>query len=249
MKPASLPAPPQVSPSWALFLDVDGTLVDLADTPDKAAPRPELLPVLKNVRDLLGGALALVSGRPLSGVDRLAPLCGPAAGMHGLEHRRADGVMMDIAPPTPALRDLADDLRTFEARHPGIICEDKGPTVTLHYRMAPELESAARDLIYAHRLKLEPEYKLQEGKMMIEIKPVAATKGQAVDLFMQEPPFIGRQPVFVGDDLTDEDGFAAVNRLGGLSVWVSDAPESRETAAQFHLGGVDDVIAWLDQLS
>ena len=85
--------------------------------------------------------------------------------------------------------------------------------------------------------------------MMIEIKPVAATKGQAVDLFMQESPFIGRLPVFVGDDLTDEDGFEAANRLGGLSVWVSDAPGSRETAAQFHLGGVDDVIAWLNQLS
>ena len=248
MKPGSLSSPPQLSPSWALFLDVDGTLVDLADTPDAATARPELLPVLKSARDMLGGALALVSGRPLSGVDRLAPLCGPAAGMHGLEHRRADGVMLDIAPPTPALRALADDLRVFEGRNPGIICEDKGPTVTLHFRMAPDLETAARELIESHRLQLEPDYKLQEGKMMIEIKPVAATKGCAVELFMQESPFKGRLPVFVGDDLTDEDGFEAVNRLGGLSVWVSETPASRDTSAQFHLSGVGEVIAWLNQL-
>ncbi|MEQ9199413.1 MAG: trehalose-phosphatase, partial [Rhodospirillales bacterium] len=126
-----------------------------------------------------------------------------------------------------------------------LICGERVPLCS----MMPELEAAARKLIQSHRQKLEPDYKLQEGKMMIEIKPAAATKGRAVETFMQEPPFAGRLPVFVGDDITDEDGFEAVNRLGGLSVWVSDAPASRATAAQFRLSGVDDVIAWLNQNS
>lgn len=236
---------PAISDRWALFLDVDGTLVELADTPDAAAPSPDLLPALRQASGYLDGALALVSGRPIAGVDRLAPLGGPAAGMHGLERRRPDGSLVEVPEPLPVLRDLIDELLAYEAENPGILVEDKGPAVTLHYRLAPHLEGPARHIFERRRNELEQDYKLLDGKMMVEVKPKHASKAGAVDAFMREHPFTGRIPVFIGDDITDEDGFEACNRLGGFSIWVSDDPQARTTRARHWLRGVDDVIGWL----
>jgi trehalose 6-phosphate phosphatase len=239
---------PAISDRWALFLDVDGTLVELADTPDAASPSPALLPALHNACGFLDGALALVSGRPISGVDRLAPLGGPAAGMHGLERRRSDGSLVEVPEALPVLRDLLLELQAFEAENPGILIEDKGPTVTLHYRLAPHLENRARRIFERRRGELERDYKLLDGKMMLEVKPKHASKASAVDAFMEEHPFTGRIPVFVGDDITDEDGFDACNRLGGFSIWVAEDPQARTTRARHWMPGVDAVIGWLDSM-
>jgi trehalose 6-phosphate phosphatase len=244
----SFEALPGFSDSWALFLDVDGTLVELADTPDLARPSPALFPALETARDILDGAIALVSGRPLSGVDRLVPMNGPAAGMHGLERRKPDGSLVEIPEPLPSLRKLAEDMLVFEAANEGIIFEDKGPSVTLHYRLAPHLEQDARALVERHREAIEQHYNLLEGKMMIEVKPHGASKAGAVEAFMDEHPFRGRVPVFIGDDITDEDGFRACNALGGITIWVSDDPQSRETEARHWLSGVPAVIEWLERL-
>jgi trehalose 6-phosphate phosphatase len=238
---------PEPGERWAVFLDVDGTLVAIAATPEQARPDPALLPLLQQLTRANDGALALVSGRSLASIDRLfTPLRPAAAGLHGWERRRADGGLVARDAPTAALTRLRPRLDAYAAARPGVLLEDKGPGVALHYRLAPERGPAVRR--FARRIALaHPELRLLEGRKVAELQPCGTNKGEAILAFLAEPPFAGRRPVFAGDDTTDEDGFAAVNAAGGLSLRVADAETGgrRASAARWQLGGVPAVHQWL----
>ncbi|MFO1067031.1 MAG: trehalose-phosphatase [Geminicoccaceae bacterium] len=230
----------------ALFLDFDGTLVEIAPTPDAVRPADGLTGLLDDLRTHLQGAVAIVSGRPVAEIDRwLAPLRLAVAGQHGMELRPADGA--GGAPGrAPELDPVRQALAGLSTRHPGLAVEDKGLAVAVHYREAPLLA----DLVLAltERLQLEGEGRIARipGKMVVELLPAGGGKGGAIERFLAAAPFAGRLPVFLGDDVTDEDGFAAVNRLGGVSVLVGAA---RATAAGHRLDDVAAVHAWLGALA
>lgn len=238
---------PRPADGWALFLDVDGTLIEIADTPEAAAPAPGMRETLAALGGRFGGAVALISGRSLETLDRLfAPLRPVAAGLHGLERRDAAGHVVRPGGPIREIESVGAALRDFARRDPGLLVEDKGPTVALHFRRAPgmadEAGRFARALLDEHRDRLV----LQRGKMVLEFRPPGAHKGDVVEEFMVGAPFRGRLPVFVGDDVTDEDGFAAVNRLGGHSIRVGDADRS---SARWRIASVAELHAWLDDLA
>lgn len=206
----------------ALFLDFDGTLADLADRPDAVVVAPGLVDGLNLLRGRLGGALAIVSGRSIAQIDNfLAPLELPAAGVHGAERRRIDGVTLHMEHTIPD--DIVESLEGFAALHAGVLVEVKPGAVALHYRMAPELEKqciAAMQHAAAHA----PGCAVLLGKKVAELKPVSADKGAAITAFLEEPPFKGRRPVFAGDDMTDEGGFAVVQARGGIAIKVGTGP-------------------------
>lgn len=232
---------PKPHGDWALFLDVDGTLVEIAETPDGVKPDRRLPAILSRISALLGGAVALISGRPVETLDTFfAPLQLPTAGLHGLEHRSADG-KMHPPPISPSIRAAADAATAFARAHPDVLIEDKGATVALHYRQAPAL--AVDVLAFAEaQVANRPDIALQKGKMVAEIRPTGSDKGTVIRAFMQEPPFQGRIPVFIGDDVTDEAGFIAVNELGGHSIRVGS---SAQTAAHFQIADVQALFIWL----
>lgn len=237
----SLPPP---APGWALFLDVDGTLIEIADRPSAVRVEPRMIGVLTALVHATDGAVALVSGRPVADLDRLfAPLVLPAAGLHGLERRDVAGRWAARAAREPAVDRFAASFADFAASHPGALVEDKGLTVALHYRLAPEAADEARAL--ADRLAAESggAFRVQHGKMVAELRPEGPDKGAVVAAFMAEPPFAGRLPVFVGDDVTDEAGFAEVNRRGGHSVRVGDA--TVPSAARWRVPSVAALADWL----
>jgi trehalose 6-phosphate phosphatase len=228
---------------WALFLDVDGTILQIAATPTAVSVPERAVGLLARLRARLAGALALVSGRPIADLDRLfTPLRLPVAGAHGTERRDATG-RVHRRDCSAALASARHVLAAWAASHPGVILEDKGAALALHYRGVPELESAARGAMAAALVAAGPEFHIQDGKKVVEIKVDAVSKGSAIAQFMTEPPFLGRLPVFLGDDLTDEDGFEMVNRLGGYSVAVG---VSRATHARWHLRDDKQVLAWLE---
>lgn len=246
-KPAQ---PPRLDRDAALFLDVDGTLLEIA-------PRPELVEVpagLPALLDLLsrrrGGALALVSGRRLADIDRLfSPWRGAAAGLHGAEGRRADG---SPAPSGDSPEDRAaaaelDRLRPrlidLVSRLPGARLEDKGRTIALHYREAPERAAEIGDFAASLVQEGGDWLRLIVGKMVVELQPRCHGKDRAIAAFMAEPQFDGRLPVFLGDDTTDEDGFAEINRRGGVSIRVGAT--SSATAACYMLPSVAATLDWL----
>ncbi|HEY8539496.1 MAG TPA: trehalose-phosphatase [Steroidobacteraceae bacterium] len=232
---------------WALFLDVDGTLLEIAETPESVRVPPDLKKLLSEASLRLQGAIALVSGRTIADLDRLfAPLTLCAAGVHGCERRNPDGsiVLPEVSPEL--LVPVRQELGLFAARHPGVVVEDKGYGVALHFRRAPELAGDALALMRALCRQLSPRFTLQSGKCVVEIRPTGFTKGTSILAFMQLPPFAGRTPLFIGDDLTDEDGFAVVNELGGISIKVGDSPS---TLAQRRIPTVRDVWTWLENLS
>lgn len=237
--------PLRPSRGWALFLDVDGTLLHLADTPEAVEVGEHLRGVLRALQPLLGGAIALISGRRIEDLDRLfAPLRLPAAGLHGLEHRGADGRTRMLGDPG-MLDSLRRPLAEFAAGHEGVLLEDKGRALALHYRRAPDLAAACRRLVARLMARGGRGLSVIDGKMVLEIKPRLADKGEAVRGLLAEPPFAGRTPVFIGDDATDEDAFLAVNALDGYSVRVGDYPNSK---ARYRLADVDAVVAWLESL-
>ncbi|MBX3561337.1 MAG: trehalose-phosphatase [Sphingomonas sp.] len=238
---ASLPPPPpDLLDGAALFLDFDGTLVDLADTPDAIRVAPGLAPMLERLRARLGGRLAIVSGRSIVDLERHLPLHGIAfSGSHGLELRFADGTRLPLS--VPAGLDAAREAVTgFVDGRPGLLVEEKPAGIALHYRLAPqaqaEVETFMAALGHAHG------FTLQGGKMVAELRADGADKGDAVRAFMMEPGFAATIPVFVGDDLTDEHAFEAVAALGGAGVLVG--PE-RDTAARYRLPSVEAVARWL----
>jgi trehalose 6-phosphate phosphatase len=227
--PLTLPAPPPVQPHWALFLDVDGCLLDFADRPEDVRVPDGLCESLGRLSRALDGAVAFVSGRRVAQVDGLfAPLRLPTAGLHGLELREGGD---DTAPPlrtVDALARVREAAERVAQAHPGARVEDKGAAVALHWRAAPAARSPMGALAAAALAQL-PGYRLQHGNCVVELRPAQGDKGAAVQHLMTRLPFAGRVPVFAGDDLTDEDGFAAANRLGGLSVRVGDREPSHAT--------------------
>ncbi len=242
---------PEAGERWALFLDVDGTLVAIAATPEQARPEPMLSPLLQRLARASDGALALISGRSLASIDRVfAPLRLPAAGLHGWERRRGDGGVVTHQPPAAALERLRPRLAAYVAGRRGLLLEDKGTGFALHYRLAPERGPAVRR--FARRLaSAEPELRLLAGRKVAELQPRGASKGEAIAAFLAEPPFAGRRPVFAGDDTTDEDGFIAVNAAGGVSLRVEDA-ETRgrgPSAARHRVAGVGALHRWLGVLA
>ena len=241
-KTNTLPAP---GPDWALFLDFDGTLAHIAATPCAATIDPRLPPALVALHAALDGAVALASGRSLAELDALlAPLVLPTAALHGLERRRADGTIVRVREPTAALAVVRERLRAFADGAPGVLLEDKGMSLALHYRNARGRDADCRLAAYEALAAGGAGLHLIEGKMIYEIKSDGADKGTAIEAFLAEPPFAGRRPAFFGDDITDEDGFAAVNRRGGVTVRVGDGGA---TAARWRIDTVSELLDWLAQ--
>jgi trehalose 6-phosphate phosphatase len=214
----------------ALFLDIDGTLLDLADTPDGIMVPPALPQQLDALSRKLDGAVALVTGRALGYADQLfAPYQFPIAGLHGAELRRPDGGIIK-AKTTVQFEELKTDLRKATEGFAGVLIEDKGAAVAAHYRLAPKRQVELEPLMEAFLAKAGENWTLQRGKMVLEIRPASADKGHAVETFLSQAPFVGRRPIAIGDDITDEAMFHVANRLGGYSIRVG-APLSG-TAAQ-----------------
>ena len=205
-------------PSCALFLDFDGTLVDLAQQPEDVVVPPSLVATLRDLHAYLGGAVAVISGRPMEQLDAfLAPLRLPMAGVHGSERRAADGTLSLHA--TYPLDEVQRAAQALADQHPALRLESKRGSLALHYCQAPQLEALCLDTLRA-AVEASPGLTLMRGKMVVEAKPGGASKGMAIDAFMHEAPFAGRQPVFIGDDFTDEVGFTVVQGRGGMGVKV-----------------------------
>lgn len=207
----------------ALFLDFDGTLVDLAPQPEEIVVPPDLITLLQRIQQESDGALAIVSGRPLDQLDFfLSPLRLPAAGVHGAERRTADGRILQQ--PVPDVHHLRERLLPLVESHPGLQLELKRGALALHYRHAAHLEQRCVETMM-DALRHEPGFTLLQGKMVVEAKP-HINKGDAVAAFLHEAPFRGRRPVFIGDDVTDEAGFAIAQGevFGGLGIKVGSGP-------------------------
>jgi trehalose 6-phosphate phosphatase len=206
-----------------LFLDFDGTLVDLAPQPEEIVVPPDLITLLQRIQQESNGALAIVSGRPLDQLDFfLAPLRLPAAGVHGAERRTADGRILQQ--PVPDVHHLRERLLPLVESHPGLQLELKRGALALHYRHAAHLEQRCVETMM-DALRHEPGFTLLHGKMVVEAKP-HINKGDAVAAFLHEAPFRGRRPVFIGDDVTDEAGFAIAQGevFGGLGIKIGAGP-------------------------
>ena len=213
---------PRLRPADAcLFLDVDGTLIEFGPTPDAVRVEPVVMNFLQGATQALEGAVALISGRSLAQLDALFGAARfAAAGLHGMERRDASGLLH--VHPTERLPDaLVDELGEIAERHPGVLLEDKGRAVALHYRHAASLqEMLEREVETLARRHGGDSLQVQPGAYVLELKPSGITKAHAIEAFMREPPFAGRTPIFAGDDLTDLHGFDAVERLGGIAIAV-----------------------------
>ena len=239
--PESAPPPLSRLGPAALFLDFDGTLVDLAETPGAIAVSRDLKPLLDRLVERLEGRLAIVSGRAVDDLQgHLGFSAAVLSGSHGAELLYADGRRVPVSVP-PGLAGAREEVRRFAAASPGLLVEDKPAGVALHYRLAPERERAVGDFVEA--LAGRTGLALQRGKMVAELRPHGADKGAALRQLMAEPPFAGARPVFVGDDLTDEHAFEAAAALGGEGVLVGPP---RATAARWRLDDVAAVTAWLE---
>jgi len=239
----SRPSPPPLGDDCALFLDVDGTLVEFSEDPAAVRLLPEVREAIGLLGERLRGAVALVSGRPLAQLDALfAPLRLPAAGLHGHQFRSAAEAEADMPADTSAfLHALHEDAARLARAHPGVLVEDKGVSLALHWRAAPAAARAVLDFA-GERIGALAGYRLQPGDHVVEFVPAGSDKGGAVERMMAQPAFAGRVPVFVGDDLTDEYGFAAANRAGGWSVLVGARAASAATHA---LPDIRAAHAWL----
>ncbi|MBW8271417.1 trehalose-phosphatase [Caldovatus sp. SYSU G05006] len=227
MPPDDLPpgaSPPGLPPAAALFLDFDGTLVEIAPVPDAVRVPPGLLPVLDRLARRLEGALAVVSGRPIADLDRFLPLPIVKVGDHGATLRlgpAAPAIGPNLPLPPPAWRARAADLA---ARFPGMLLEDKAHGFVLHYRLAgPEAGEAARALLSALVAEDPARFTLLSARKAWEVRPRGVSKASAVAALMARPPFAGRVPVFIGDDATDEEGMAAARAAGGLGLRLQEA--------------------------
>jgi trehalose 6-phosphate phosphatase len=238
----ALPAPrPLRLAESALFIDLDGTLAPIAARPQDVGPDPRRTDLLERLREGLDGRLAIVTGRTLEDVDRILEGRSPCvAAVHGLVFRECDGTV-HAPPPHPGLGSAIAALRAFAARDSGLIVEEKGASVALHFRLAPSQAAAAR--AEARRIAAETGLALQEGDMVEELRTPGPAKGDSIHAFMQTPRFHGAHPVFAGDDATDEHGFQAVARLGGYGVLVG---RPRPTHARFGLRDVEAVMTWLE---
>lgn len=208
---------------WAVFLDVDGTLLDIAPTPESVVVPKRLADDLARLSARVGGALALVSGRAVAFIDALfGPHRFAVAGLHGAERRTSDG-RIEEATAGPELVAIKRRLAAEATGLAGVIFEDKGAAVALHYRQAPDFKDTVRQLMDEAAASAGAGYSLQPGKMVVELRP-RASKGDALQNFMQEEVFKGRRPLVFGDDVTDEAMFKVANRLGGVSVKIGGEP-------------------------
>lgn len=231
--------PPLLATRDALFLDFDGTLTEIAARPDQVYIEPFVLSLIERAQHLLGGAVAVISGRPLREIDaHLMPLRLPGGGQHGAELRVRSNASSQRR-SWPQVARAATALRERYGSDPELLLEDKGAAVALHYRAAPqragECEAAMREAAARHGLEV------MVGKMVVEARPSGLHKGVAVAALLERPLFSSRQPVFVGDDTTDEDGFAQVQARGGYGVKVGRG----ESCARYRLESVAEVHRWL----
>ncbi|MTH96214.1 trehalose-phosphatase [Roseibium sp. RKSG952] len=232
---------PHLSPDMALFLDFDGTLVEIAPSPEMVAVRPETIVYLQRQLEELEGALAVVSGRPIMEIDHfLAPLQLAAAGLHGLEHRYRAGGELRRDPPGAEILQLKQEISASGLLGNGVFLEDKGVAVAVHFRAAPDKAGEITDFLET-QIRSLPDLHLLQGKMVVEAKPDTQDKGKAVAGFLDLDAFRDRLPVFLGDDVTDEDGMAAVQAAGGFGIKVGEG----DTCAQFRLADVAAVHRWL----
>jgi trehalose 6-phosphate phosphatase len=226
--------PPQPRTDWALFLDLDGTLLDLAPTPDAVTVPSDLVETLRRASAALNGALAIVSGRLMSEMDALlSPLRLPGGAEHGAVVRMPDGLLdeIDATIPFEWVQALIDAARVM----PGVLIERKTHSVVAHFRRAPqraaELREIARSLV-----RSRTGFSILEAKMAVEIRVTGVTKARAVDRLMTAAPFAGRTAVFVGDDITDIDGFRAAERMNGMGLGVFERFAGRPSEVRHWLG-------------
>lgn len=242
-QPRDLPPPPRALLDGAsLFLDFDGTLVELAERPDAVEVDAALAGLLDRLAERLEGRVVLVSGRSIQQLDGFFAGAGAPlnmVGSHGAETRLAGGAI--VRPDRPASLDTAARLfaDTFNGRD-GVVIEAKSLGVGLHYRLDPSAESEAHAI--AEAFAAANELEVQHGKMMVELRLPGHDKGSAIAALTERAPFAGHAPVFLGDDLTDEPGFVAAADHGGAGILVGPP---RESAARFRLDGVWAVRAWL----
>lgn len=240
--PAPQAGAPALTAGTALFLDIDGTLVRHARTPAGVRIDAPLLALLVRLGPVTCGAIALISGRSIADIDSLfAPHRFPAAGQHGAERRAADGTMHVHEVPARRLAGPAATLRQLARDHPKLLLEEKGASLALHFRNDPGLAPLVGREMERQLEALGEDFELLPGKFVLELKPSGRDKGTAIGAFLAESPFAGSQPVFVGDDLTDEFGFELVNRSGGHSVKVGAGP----THARWRLPDAEAVRYWL----
>lgn len=228
---------------FAYFLDIDGTLVDFADAPSAVKLDRALPGLVEALYQSSGGAIALITGRSIADADRLFPGRRlPVAGQHGHERRSANGRVSRHHVSPAALDAARRTLAAVVDRHPQLLLEDKGLSLAFHYRRAPHLASLVHRAVRSVHASLGDQYCVHRGKRVVELAPAGRDKGLAIRAFMREAPFRGKPPVFIGDDVTDEHGFAMVNRLGGDSIKVGPGP----TAARWRFPSVSAVLAWLE---
>jgi trehalose 6-phosphate phosphatase len=229
--------------STAFFLDVDGTLLGFKSRPEDVVADAALRDLLQALSMAANGAVALVSGRMVSDLDRIvAPLILPAGGVHGADIRFADQRRLVVG--AEAMAPVRDAVRTFVEARPGLMLEDKGATLAVHYRHAPERETEIR--AFMAEVQARHNVAVQEGKLVAELKPVGCNKGHAIDALMETEPFLGRRALFMGDDLTDEYGFQAVNDAGGISIKVGSPDVA--TLAHFRVADPREARALLAEI-
>jgi trehalose 6-phosphate phosphatase len=234
-------APLKIGSSHALFLDFDGTLVEIAARPEAVVVEPATRAALEQLRASLAGAVAIVTGRDIGAIDQwLAPLSMPVAGVHGRVRRDAHGRIHAAAPLPGFHEEIERALTPLLQRNPALFIERKDGAIALHSRAVPALEEVCAALM-RHAVEDRRDVTLKRGKAVIEAVDGMYDKGAAIAAFMRETPFAGRIPMFAGDDLTDEDAFAAVNALGGLSVKIGPG----ETCARVRVADTATFLHWL----
>lgn len=235
--------PPALSNDDALFLDIDGTLLEHQPHPEGVIADARLIEQLAAAAARLDGALAFITGRSVAMADRLfAPLRLPIAGLYGLEHRLVAGGSIEPAREPEDVAAVAEALQEEFRATRGIYFERKGPVLAIHTRAAPEALAAVREAAELALPNLPEGYRIVAGNAGLEFLPKGALKSAAIDRFMHEDAFSGRRPVFIGDDVSDESGFEHVNDLGGISIRVRPAGP---TAAHHVLASVADVRRWI----
>ena len=237
---SSLPAAPELPPPdrAAYLLDFDGTLVDIAPAPDLVVVDPELTPDLRRLRSRAGGAVAIVTGRPIAQVDALLGDAVTAiAGEHGTAVRHEPGGPVTSATLPHVPDTWLSTARQAVSRYPGALLEGKRHGFVLHYRAMPDAGPPLLALL-RRLLAEQPGFEVMEAKMAWEVRPTGVSKATAVQAIMRRPPFAGRLPVYVGDDVTDEAGMQASRALGGVGLRV---PEHFATPA--------DVRRWIASLA
>lgn len=229
----------------AIFLDLDGTLAPIASTPDRASIPQTTLRLLGSLWRASKGSVAIVSGRDAPDIDRLlAPLHLPYAALHGARIKTPDGRTETLDVPSNDLAGICAVVENGMRRLPGTIIERKALSIALHYRNAPEFESEVNQIAANALAGHDAAFEIQRGKMVVEIKPRGASKAAAIRRLMSVAPFLGRIPLFAGDDLTDESAFQAVNAMNGISIKVGPG----ETQASWRLDDPLALSAWLSSL-